>query len=94
MIYRANGQLLPHGISYIAVFRNPQQLVRPGDGVQIRAQAVVEIRVRLPDLLQHLDVQAELIRLQLVSVVLPQAREAETFVPPVLAEVAVHGVVL
>ena len=54
----------------------------------------MEIGVWFPDLLQHLDVEAELIGLKLVSVVLAQAGEAQTLVPPVLPEVAVHGVVL
>jgi hypothetical protein len=32
----------------------------PGDGVKVGVQPVVEIGVRLPDLLQHLHVQAQL----------------------------------
>ena len=75
------------------MLRYPEQLVRSGDGVEVRAQPVVKVRVRLPDLLQHLDVQAEVVDGQGVGV-LPQPGEAEAFVTPVLAEVAVHRVIL
>lgn len=76
------------------MLRNSEQLVGPGDGVQVGAEAVEEVGVRFPDLLQHLDVETELVSLELVRVVLAQAGEAEPLVPPVLTEVAVHGVVL
>ena len=52
---------LPHGVSNISVFGNSEQLVWPRDGVKVGAEAVVEVRVRLPDLLQHLHVQAQLL---------------------------------
>ena len=41
------------------MLRDPKQLVGPGDGVEVGAEPVVEVSVRLPDLLQHLDVQAQ-----------------------------------
>ena len=50
-------------------------------------------RVGLPDFLQHLDVEAELVDAE-VGRVLLEAREAQPVVPPVLAKVAVHRVVL
>ena len=53
----------------------------------------MEVGVRLPDLLEHLDVQAELVDLLGVRVLL-DASEAEPLVAPVLTEVAVHGIVL
>ncbi len=84
---------VPHGVSDVSMFRDPKQFVRPGDGVEVRAQAIVEISVWLPDLLQHLDVEAQVVDGERVGV-LVQTGEAEALVAPVLAEVAVHRIIL
>jgi hypothetical protein len=64
------------------------------DPYKLQKKKFCECSTWFPDLLQHLDVQAELICLELVSIVLAEAGKAETLIPPVLAEVAIHGVVL
>lgn len=43
------------------MLRDPQQLVGHGDGVNVRVFAVVEVSVRPPDALQHLDAQAQVL---------------------------------
>ena len=61
--------------------------------MQVGAKSIVEIRVWLPDLFQHLDVQTELINAEFV-VIFFQPGKAQTFVPPVLSKVTIHRVVL
>ena len=61
--------------------------------MQVRVEPIVEVGVRFPDLLEHLDVEAELVDHQIVRVLF-DALEAEARVTPVLTEVAVHRVVL
>ena len=61
--------------------------------MQIGAESIVKVGVRFPYLLQHLDVETEMRDGQRVRVLL-DARETQAIVAPVLAEVAVHGVVL
>ncbi len=57
-MYKYSG--IPHRVSDVSMFGYAQQLVWSGDGVQVGAESVVEVSVRLPDLLQHLDVQAQM----------------------------------
>ena len=47
----------------------------PCDCMQIGVEAVVEVRVRLPDLLQHLHVEAQLVDHQVVRVLLQPLQE-------------------
>jgi len=60
-----------------------KQFVGVGDGVQVRSLSVEEVRVRLPDLVQHLDARS-----QLRYVIL--RHERQPVVLPHLTEVAVH----
>lgn len=62
-----------------------QQLVRHCDGVHVGLLAIVEVSIWSPDPLQHLDAEAQ---------VLDGSDVAQPRVPPGLAEVAVHRVVL
>ena len=52
----------------------------------------MKIRIGLPDLFQHLDVEAQVADGQRMRVLL-HAREAQPLVSPVLTEVAIHGIV-
>ena len=47
----------------------------PCDCVQIGVEAVVKVRVRLPDFLQHLHVEAQLVDHQVVRVLLQPLQE-------------------
>ena len=47
----------------------------PCDCMQIGVEAIVKVRVRLPDLLQHLHVEAQLVDHQVVRVLLQPLQE-------------------
>ena len=53
----------------------------------------MEVCVGLPNLLQHFDIQTEMGDGERVRIFL-HPREAETLITPILAKVAVHGVIL
>ena len=61
--------------------------------MQVGAKPIVEIRVWLPNLFQHLDIQTELINAEFVMIFF-QTGEAQTFISPVLSKVTIHRVVL
>lgn len=75
----------PHRIQNVALLGDPQKLVGDRYRVDVRVLPVVEVRVRTPDPLQHFDGEGKR---------LDGTQEGQTLVPPVLAEVAVHRVLL
>ena len=87
---RAN---IPHGICNVSMFRYSKQLVWPGYSMQVGAKPIVKVRVWLPNLFQHLDIQTELINAEFVMIFF-QTGEAQTFISPVLSKVTIHRVVL
>jgi len=75
---------LPLRVESVSGGVNAKQFVGVGDGVQVGSLSVEEVRVRFPDLVQHLDA-----RTQFRDVVLRIERQPIVF--PHLTEVAVHG---
>ena len=61
--------------------------------MQVGAKPIVKVRVWLPNLFQHLDIQTELINAEFVMIFF-QTGEAQTFISPVLSKVTIHRVVL
>lgn len=74
----------PHGVEDVALLGETEQFVRDGDCVHVGLLSVVEIRVWLPDPRQHGDAQGE---------TFDGTLKAQSLIPPVLPEVAVHGVI-
>ena len=51
---------LPHGVEYPAILCDPEELVGCSDGVDVGPETVMEEGIRLPESLQHLDVEGQL----------------------------------
>ena len=54
----------PHGVEHGAVLSDPEEFVGRGGGVDVGALTVKEVRVRLPQLVQQLDVHRHLLHTQ------------------------------
>lgn len=76
---------LPHRVKYVALLSDPEKLVGHRDGMYIRLFAVVKISVRPPNSLEHFDAEAQTFY---------RAEETEARVAPILAEIAIHRIVL
>ena len=68
-----------------AVKEQADKLIRGGDCMDIGRPAVDEVRVRVPDPLQHLQVERHVGDLFFCGV------EGQAAIDPVLSEVTVHG---
>jgi len=79
-----NRDHLPLRVKSVSRCVDAKQFVGVGDSVQVRPLSVEEVRVRFPDLVQHLDARTQLRYVALRN-------ECQPVVFPHLTEVAVHG---